>query len=97
MSLGTGLPHCWLCKYFNKETSVCSRHSITVPIERGYVICKDFSDIKYVDYDKKNTWFVKFRNEKLLNRDAIYIYSENSSFEEYIPFSELKLKSDDSV
>jgi hypothetical protein len=92
MSLGTGMPYCWLCKQFLHEQKYCNLHKIYIPLEKGYVICKDFSDVKYDDYTKKNEWFIKFRKLKLINHDALYIYAENSSYEEYIPFADLKHK-----
>jgi hypothetical protein len=90
MSLGSGLPHCWLCKHFVHDKNMCLRHEICIPIEKGYVICEDFKDVEYADFHEKNEWFVNFRKTKLLNKNALFIYSENSSYEEYIPFSELK-------
>lgn len=92
MSLGTGRPYCWLCKNFEHQNQCCNLHKIYVPIAKGYTICKDFSDIKYEDYAQKNEWFLNFRKQKLLDNKTLYVYSENSSFEEYISFDELRLK-----
>jgi hypothetical protein len=91
MSLGSGLPFCWLCKNFNQKEHYCNLHQLFIPLEKGYVICRDFLDVDNPDFDK-DKWFIKFRESKLANKDAVFIYSDNSSYEEYIPFADLKHK-----
>lgn len=99
MSLGSELPYCWLCKNFSHQEKYCILHKIYIPTEKGYAICKDFLDIDhadYADYPEKHEWFLKFKHNKLIGHEDLYIYQEYSEYEEYIPFSELKKKDGDS-
>lgn len=84
MSLGSGLPYCWLCSNFRRDDRYCRKHLVVVPVTKGLSICADFSNTEF----EVDRWYLDFRKAKLNSRD-LYVYAENSNWEEYIPFEKL--------
>ena len=84
MSLGTGLPYCWLCANFRREDRSCFRHSVVIPVTSGLTICGAYNDPQY----DRDEWYLNFKAQKL-NEQELFVYAESSSFEERIPFSKL--------
>lgn len=61
------------------------QHQVTLPVGKGMTICSDFSNSEY----ETDEWYKNFKKQRL-NSSELFVYSENSTVVDTIPFEALR-------